>query len=263
MKRILTALVLTPFFFYSVVFSPDWFFLGSLAAVGLFCLYEYLGIAARHLPELDRDPRRSPVLYLAGLFLLVLPQSEGLYLTLFALLVWVLSLRSRNLAHILPLAAMAVFGVIYIFGAWRCGVLLRAMNPWWMLFAVAINWTGDTFAYYFGKSFGRHKLAPLLSPSKSWEGTLASLAGTAVIGYLFLHWKFPQVAPLQAVLLCLAANIAGQIGDLCESSIKRGAGVKDSGSLLPGHGGWLDRVDSSLFSVPVVYWLLQQRWILP
>lgn len=100
-------------------------------------------------------------------------------------------------------------------------------------------------------------------PRKDLEGTLASRLSRWVLGYFFLHWKFPQVAPVQALVLCFAANAAGQIGDLCESAIKRGAGVKDSGNLLPGHGGWLDRVDSSLFSVPVVYWLLQQRWILP
>ena len=176
---------------------------------------------------------------------------------------WVLTLRAKSLAVILPLASMAVFGVLYIFGSWRCGVALRTLSPWWMLFALAVNWVGDTFAFYFGKNFGRHKLAPTISPGKSWEGTLASLASSLVLGYLFLHWKFPQVGAVQAIVLCLSANVVGQVGDLCESAIKRGAGVKDSGNLLPGHGGWLDRVDSSLFSVPVVYWLLQQRWILP
>ncbi len=263
MKRLLTGLILTPFFFYAVAFSPDWFFLITLAAVGLFCYYEFLGIAAAHLPDLGFDPRRNPAGYLAGLFLLVLPQGEGLFLTLFALLLWVLCLRGRRLAVILPLTAMAVFGVVYIFGSWRAGVALRALNPWWMLFACAINWTGDTFAYYFGKNFGRHKLAPSLSPGKSWEGTLASTLGAVALGVWFLSWKFPQVGLPQAALLCFCANVSGQVGDLCESAIKRGAGVKDSGNFLPGHGGWLDRVDSSLFSVPVVYWLLQQRWILP
>jgi phosphatidate cytidylyltransferase len=263
MKRLLTALVLTPFFFYSVAFSPDWFFLITIAAVGLFCYFEFLGIAAAHFPDLGFDPRRNPAGYLAGLFLLILPQSELVFLTLFALLLWIIALRHRPLSFILPLTAMAVFGVVYIFGSWRCGVALRTMSPWWMLFATAINWIGDSFAYYFGKAFGRHKLAPALSPGKSWEGTLASTTGTLLLGVWFLAWKFPQIALAPAAILCLSANIAGQLGDLCESAIKRGANVKDSSNLLPGHGGWLDRVDSSLFSVPIVYWLLQQRWILP
>jgi len=263
MKRLLTGLIITPFFLFTILSSPDWFFLAALAAVALCCFYEYMGIAAAHFPGLEPNPQRNPAAYLAGVFLLILPQGEALYLTLFALLVWILAVRTKNLAHILPVAAMTVFGVIYIFGSWRCGIGLRAMSPWWMLFAVAINWVGDTFAFYFGKNFGRHKLAPIISPGKSWEGTVASLVSTMVLGVWFLGWKFPQVGIGQALLLCALANIAGQVGDLCESAIKRGAGVKDSGTLLPGHGGWLDRVDSSLFSVPVVYWLLQQRWILP
>jgi phosphatidate cytidylyltransferase len=263
MKRLLTSLILIPFFLYTVLAAPDWFYLAALAAVGLCCYFEYMGIAAAHVPGLDFDARRQPFGYLAGLFLLILPGQEAVFLTLFALLAWVFTLRVKSLAQILPLTSYTVFGVLYIFGSWRCGVFLHGMNPYWMLFALAINWVGDTFAFYVGKNLGRHKLAPVISPGKTWEGTLASLVSTMVLGYFFLHWKFPQVAPVQALVLCFAANAAGQVGDLCESAIKRGAGVKDSGNLLPGHGGWLDRVDSSLFSVPVVYWLLQQRWILP
>jgi phosphatidate cytidylyltransferase len=263
MKRILTGLVITPFFFYSVVFAPSWFFLTVLALVGVACYFEYLGLVVAHLPALDLDPRRNPAGYVAGVFLLLLPQGQAMFLTLLALLVWLLALRGRPLATVLPLTAMVTFGVIYIFGAWRCGADLRALSPWWLLFASAINWTGDTFAWAFGKRFGRHKLAPGLSPGKSWEGTLASLFGTLGLGIWFLAWKFPQVALWQAVLLCVVANVAGQLGDLCESAIKRGAGVKDSGTLLPGHGGWLDRVDSSLFAIPVVYWMIQQHWLVP
>jgi phosphatidate cytidylyltransferase len=186
-----------------------------------------------------------------------------MWLTLAALFIWTALLRSKELWPILPVASATVFGVLYIFGAWRCGVGLRALDPWWLMFALAINWVGDSFAYYGGRAFGRHKLSPSISPGKTWEGTLASLAGTAALGVWFLHWRFPKVELPQALLLCLVANVAGQIGDLCESAIKRGAGVKDSGNLLPGHGGWLDRVDSSLFSVPVVYWLLEWPWIRP
>ncbi|MCS7041897.1 MAG: phosphatidate cytidylyltransferase [Bryobacteraceae bacterium] len=263
MKRLLTGLVLTPFFFYIVVFAPDWAFLAALAAVGLACYYEFLGIAARHLADFEYDPRKNPAGYLAGILLLLLPGSEMLTIVLFAFLMWIFALRAKNMAHILPFAAMATFGIVYIFGAWKCGLSLRLLNPWWMLFATAINWAGDTFAYYGGKNFGRRKLAPVLSPGKTWAGAIASLAGTLALGLWFLHWKFPHVTLWQGAALCLLANVSGQAGDLCESAIKRGAGVKDSGNSLPGHGGWLDRVDSSLFSVPVVYWLLHSGWIQP
>ena len=263
MKRVLTGLVLTPFFFYIVVFAPGWAFLAALATVGVFCYYEFLGIAARHLPDFEYDPRRNPAGYLAGILMLLLPSGEILTVVLFAFLIWIFALRAKKLSHILPFAAMAVFGLVYVFGAWKCGLELRLLNPWWMLFATAINWVGDTFAYYGGKNFGHRKLAPVLSPGKTLAGAVASLAGTLLLGLWFLHWKFPHVSLWQGAMLCLVANVSGQAGDLCESAIKRGAGVKDSGNSLPGHGGWLDRVDSSLFSVPVVYWLLHSGWIQP
>jgi phosphatidate cytidylyltransferase len=115
---------------------------------------------------------------------------------------------------------------------------------------------GDTGAYYVGRRFGRHKLAPIVSPGKSWEGAWASAVTGGVFGLVYLRLTVPGVPVWEAVLLALAANIAGQVGDLAESAIKRGAGVKDSGSLLPGHGGLLDRLDSTMFSMPVTYVLL-------
>jgi phosphatidate cytidylyltransferase len=259
MKRLITGLIMVPVFFYFVVLAPNWLFLVALASVGVLCLYEYLGIAAATFPHAG-DLRRNPLGYAAGLFLLVLPNQEAMFLTLLALLAMLLSLRLRDLSAVLPASASLVLGVVYIFGAWRCATLLRAIDAWWLLFALAINWLGDSFAYYFGRAFGRHKMAPSISPAKSWEGAAASVIAAIVFGGLFLHWRFPSLPLVQIGVLCAAANLSGQLGDLAESAIKRGGGVKDSGNSLPGHGGWLDRVDSSLFSVPVVYWLLQQPW---
>jgi CDP-diglyceride synthetase len=159
----------------------------------------------------------------------------------------------RNLASALPTAASAVLGVVYIFGAWRCAVDLRALSPHWILFALAINWTGDVAAFYAGKNFGRHRLAPRVSPAKSWEGAAASLAAAILFGLAFRALAFPGLPLWSIIVLAIAANVAGQLGDLTESAIKRGAGVKDSGTFLPGHGGWLDRLDSSLFTLPVIW----------
>jgi phosphatidate cytidylyltransferase len=120
-----------------------------------------------------------------------------------------------------------------------------------------LSWAGDTAALYIGKAFGRRKLAPRVSPAKTWEGAAGSLAGGVLAGGVYAHF-FLTAAPLSMVLLLgVAGNISGQIGDLCKSAWKRGAGVKDSGTMLPGHGGWLDRIDASLFAVPVVYALLK------
>lgn len=261
MKRLLTGLFLVPFFFYVVALGPDLLFIAVLALVGLFCLYEFLGILSARFPEAS-DLRRNPLPYAAGVLLLLLPAHEGLFLTLLTLLAMAFALRERDLAASLPLAAGLLLGVVYIFGAWRAGLLLHGVSPWWMLFATAINWVGDTFAYYAGRNFGKHKLAPRVSPGKSWEGTIASALSAMALGAIYIHFLLPGVPMLQAVVLCLVANVSGQIGDLAESAFKRGAGVKDSGNFLPGHGGWLDRVDSSLFSVPVVYWLISQPWFL-
>jgi phosphatidate cytidylyltransferase len=151
----------------------------------------------------------------------------------------------------------ALGGAIYIGGAWVCAFRLRMVNPHWLLFAFLLCWAGDTAAYYVGKNFGRHKLAPKISPGKTWEGAVASVAGGVLAGAIYAHYLIPA-APLGLVLMVGAAgNIAGQIGDLIESAYKRWGGVKDSGSSLPGHGGWLDRIDSSLLGVPAVYVVLQ------
>ena len=261
MKRLITGLFLVPFFFYVVALGHDALFLIVLAMVGIFCLYEFLGILAARFPDFT-DLRRNPLPYAAGAFLLVMPSHEGLFLTLFALLAMAIGMRQKDLAGSLPIASGVVLGVIYIFGAWRCGLLLRGISPWWMLFALAINWVGDTFAYYAGSRFGKHRLAPRISPAKSWEGAIASVLASMILGAVYFRFLLPDVPLLQAIILCFVANATGQIGDLAESAFKRGAGVKDSGSILPGHGGWLDRVDSSLFSVPVVYWLVTQPWFL-
>ena len=166
------------------------------------------------------------------------------------------SLRSRDLAEALPYAGALLLGVVYTYGALRCAVDLRAINPYWALFALSLNWVGDIAALYVGKALGRHKLAPRISPAKTWEGAIGSVL--ASVGYAAVY--FPKLLPAvplpEALAIAAVANIAGQFGDLAESSFKRGAGVKDSGNLLPGHGGWLDRVDSSLFALPVVYFLV-------
>jgi phosphatidate cytidylyltransferase len=124
------------------------------------------------------------------------------------------------------------------------------------MFGLLVNWVGDTGAFYVGRKFGRHKLAPSISPGKSWEGAAASVVTGVAFGMVYLPLTIKGTSLFAAGLLALAANVAGQVGDLAESAIKRGAGVKDSGTLLPGHGGVLDRVDSTLFALPVLYSLL-------
>jgi len=144
-----------------------------------------------------------------------------------------------------------------VFGAWRCAVDLHTIGVQWLLFALAVNWVGDIAAFYVGRSLGKHKLAPRISPGKSWEGSIGSMAAAVIFGYAFFLHVMPALPLAHMVALSLLANAAGQVGDLAESAMKRGAGVKDSSALLPGHGGFLDRLDSSLFTMPVVYYYLR------
>jgi phosphatidate cytidylyltransferase len=252
MKRILTALALLPLVLYVVLWGPLWSFFAVLTTVALICYYEYAGIAAAY-----GFGSLGPLGYGAGLWLLLLGDEALLMLTLLVLSALALSLRLDDLAKALPRAALLLAGVVYVFGCWRYAVLLRNASPYWLLFAMALSWVGDIAAYYIGRSLGRHRLAPRVSPKKSWEGSAASVAASVLFGWLFLRWTLPQVPVWHAIPLAAAGNVAGQLGDLVESAIKRGAGVKDSGTILPGHGGFLDRVDSTLFALPVVYLYLR------
>jgi phosphatidate cytidylyltransferase len=251
MRRIATAAVLIPLVTYVAGWGNRYLFLAVLATVAVLCFREFCTIVARH----NIDPP-GPAGYAAGLVLLVAPQADVRLLTVLALVALALALHSKDLARGLPRAAALLLGVMYVFGTWRMGAELRAISPYWLLFALALNWIGDTAAYYVGRTFGRHKLAPRLSPAKSWEGSLASVTASAVFGLFYLGWLMPEVPVAQCLALAVTGNLAGQLGDLVESAMKRGAGLKDSGNLLPGHGGWLDRVDSTLFSMPAVYLLL-------
>ena len=129
---------------------------------------------------------------------------------------------------------------------------VEAIGPQLLLFTLVLVWAGDTLAYFVGRSFGRMPMAPQLSPKKTWEGAAANLLGSALVGVFFFRWL--NMDAFQAVLMASLANIAGQAGDLLKSSYKRGAGVKDSGALLPGHGGILDRIDALILAAPVVWY---------
>jgi phosphatidate cytidylyltransferase len=253
MKRVLTALVLFPLVTYVVLWSPPWTVLAVTTLVALLCFYEYSGIAAAY-----QAGKLGPLGYGAGLLILVLRGDGYVVLTVVAvaLIAFSLALGADDLRAGILRAAFLLLGVVYVFGCWRFAPLLGERSQtgrYWLLYALVLNWIGDIGAYYVGRALGRHKLAPVVSPGKSWEGSAASLAASLIFGFFFLHWAIPAVPPAVALALTTVANVAGQFGDLCESALKRGAGVKDSGTLLPGHGGWLDRVDSTLFTLPVVY----------
>ena len=248
MSRVLTALILIPGVLYIVIWGPVWLVFAVVTLSAMLCYREYCAIATGY-----GVGKLGPVGFAAGLGVLALNDGVAIFLTVVALAGISLAMRSEDLTEVLPRASSMLLGVVYIFGAWKCAILLRNAAPYWLLFALAINWVGDSGAYYVGKTIGVHKMARRLSPAKSWEGAAASMVCAITFGVVYLHHFLPQIAALEAVGLSALANVTGQLGDLAESALKRGAGVKDSGALLPGHGGLLDRVDSALFTMPAVY----------
>lgn len=256
MKRVLTAALLIPFVVYTVLWANPWVFLAVVALAAVLSYREYDAIAGAY------GFGAPGVLGYAGLILLVIPYIDAwLVVTAVALLALTLALRSPELARALPRTSLLLLGVVYIFGCWRCAVVLHDRNAHWLMYALLVSWTGDIGAYYIGKAFGRHRMADRVSPKKSWEGAVASVATSVLLAGAYLVYIVGGVSFAAAVLLTALANAAGQAGDLVESAMKRGAGVKDSGGLLPGHGGFLDRVDSTLFVMPVVAaWLIVVGW---
>jgi phosphatidate cytidylyltransferase len=246
MKRLLTAAVLIPIVTYVVLWANVWVFLVMLVTAAFLSYREYDGIAASF-----GFGSPGPLGYAAGLALLLWKDDVWLLMVMVSLLGLALAMRAGDLAHMMPRGALWIAGMVYIFGCWRCAIPLREANPHWLMYGLMLNWAGDSGAYFVGRHFGKHKMAPRVSPQKSWEGAAASVATSVLLAGTYIWW-FAGLAPVPAIALTAVANAAGQLGDLAESAMKRSAGVKDSGALLPGHGGFLDRVDSTLFALPVI-----------
>ena len=248
MTRLITAIGLIVIAAYLIGWAPEPIYIGAALTMGLLCYWEYSGLVAAHA-----IPRPGIFGFLAGLAILFWPQQTLIGVSILVICAFLTSLRYDNLRDVLPQVACAFLGAFYAFAPWRFSIDLRRESHHLLFFAFALNWVGDSAAYYIGRRFGKHKLAPVVSPKKSWEGAIASVLGSVLFGVLYLGHFMPQLPWWQVTVMAVLGNAAGQFGDLAESAMKRGAGVKDSGNLLPGHGGMLDRVDSSLFALPVVY----------
>ncbi|MGB5158103.1 phosphatidate cytidylyltransferase [Desulfobacterium sp. N47] len=157
------------------------------------------------------------------------------------------------------LVSKQLMGLIYIPLFLSYLVLIRngSNGIFWIYFLLIIIFAGDTGAFYTGSYFGKHKLCPSVSPGKTIEGSLGGLGASLMAGALFKYFFLPSYSWWVSILLFICVGIAGQIGDLFESELKRSAGIKDSGSILPGHGGILDRIDALLFAIPVAWFFKQ------
>lgn len=226
----------------------------ALALVG-FSLYEYLGLV---IPEEDWKGRWPVVL--VGLVFPLSAQGGESYLVLGLVVVtisnFIFHLFGRGeLQAIMARIGKTSFGLLYVGFLLSHLVLLRNLTSGlaWSFFLLSVIFMGDTGAYYVGKAFGRHGLYRKVSPGKTVEGAIAGFAGSLVGGLVFWSFFIRPFSFIHCAILALGMGALGQAGDLCESLIKRSAGVKDSGSILPGHGGILDRIDGLFFAAPFLY----------
>jgi phosphatidate cytidylyltransferase len=282
-KRVATAVVLIPAVVGLVVWGSTAWVALALALIILVALFEYfsLGDAIGHrayrfwtatcallLVYGQWVSAIAPSYQLAGGLVLHRQLSrltEGLAgvpeaFFSFVLGVAVLTLATRRpMVEALPAAGISSSGLLLVAFPLSFAVRLHGLGPEGprlLLFALVIIWVGDTVAYFVGRAIGKHAMATHLSPKKTWEGAVASFVGSLLVGVAFARWLS---APLPHLLAMAGiGNVAGQVGDLLESAYKRSAGVKDSGGLLPGHGGVLDRIDALILAIPAVwyYWTL-------
>jgi phosphatidate cytidylyltransferase len=255
MRRFLSTLLLLPLFVWMVVEGPVWLFGAVMVLAGALGQWEWSGMFARA----GRPSFR--VLGLVGGSLLTasfaLPVSERLVFT--AVLLAVLGIGLLRGASGRPAwepVALTLLGICYV--NWLLGYTfwLRdlAEGRDWVLLLVSVTWLGETAAYLVGSTLGRHKLAPTLSPGKTVEGSVAQLAVSVLAALGARATFFPGLSLESAIVVGLLLGVVGQAGDLVESAIKRSVDTKDTGRLIPGHGGMLDRIDSLLFNTPVLFY---------
>lgn len=262
MTRILTAAALVPLVLAVVWWAPVWLFATLIVVVALLGAREFYDLSeAQHL-----QPYRWLGLVLTALTVLMIelpltpsPVWFAPWLAAVAmggtLAVLIRALREpERMAFSAGDAGATLLGVLYLGLCMGATGAIRLWGAIWLFFLLAAVWLADTAALYAGRSWGRHRLAPRVSPKKSWEGSVASLVAAGAVGWCFGHWFAGDAAG--CVLLAVLINIFAQLGDLAESLLKRGAQVKDSGALLPGHGGVLDRIDAMLFAAPVLWYYL-------
>jgi phosphatidate cytidylyltransferase len=279
-KRALTAAILVPVTVAVVLLAPLWLLSGLVGVVTLLALWEFfrLGdlagftgfvqwttLCSLLIVYVQWTSAGTPIRRLTGGFTLIRPATipggiEGILVLFLVGLAVSVSFTKLEVSRRLPALIVSAGGLLLV--ALPLSYLVRVAEfpsgRRFLLLLLVLIWVGDTSAYFIGKGLGRVPMAPVLSPKKTWEGAAANLLGSLVVGLLAARWlPLPALSVLTLVLL---ANVAGQAGDLLESAYKRSASVKDSGQLLPGHGGMLDRIDSLALAAPIAWWYL--TWLL-
>lgn len=255
-QRIITAVVVAPIALALVLWAPGWLFAGAMALLVLAGTWEWAALAGFPLPAARAalTAGMAVLLLIYGLAAGVPPMGTPLMLlSLVALAWWLFSLCWLALWRAeFPRPAKLACGLLTLMPALAAVVALRAAGLWYLLVLLFLIWAADIGAYFAGRAFGRNKLAPAVSPGKTWEGVAGGALAAAVVAGTACLWL--PVPPAAFILISMCVSLLSVVGDLSESLFKRQAGVKDSGRLFPGHGGVLDRIDSLTAAAPL-FWL--------
>ncbi len=260
-KRIITGATGILFIVFMMEYGADIIFAAFIATASLIALYEYNKIAFNKSNFTPLPATSYPIalaliygIYIKNMQLVLFIITFNLFISAF------ISLFGYNKDNKLDNTVIKqVFGLIYIPLFLSFAILIRSADNGaaWIYLLLAAVFAGDTGAFYAGSYLGRNKLAPLVSPNKTIEGSAAGLISSICAGFLIRYFFLPDISWQKCLIICILIGIAGQIGDLFESMLKRSAGVKDSGNILPGHGGVLDRIDALLFASPFAYFTIK------
>ena len=257
LKRWLTGIIAVPILIYIIGPGPQWLFFVLIFSAAIIGLMEFFEITS---PDLPRFIRLSLYLLTFLLFAAIFVRQILLVPAIvvfwaFVPMIYYMLTRASHDQKCTESIGNAVLGPVYVVLPLVMLVLidLRLNGSKWVFFLLLIVFSSDTSAFYVGKYFGRHKLHKAVSPNKTWEGAVGGLVGSVFASLIFLRIMPSPLMGLNIIILVLVLAVAGQIGDLAESMLKRNCGIKDSGKILPGHGGLLDRIDGLLFSIPVLY----------
>jgi phosphatidate cytidylyltransferase len=260
-KRTSTAVVLLALVFACIQYSSNFVFFIVIQALILASLWEFYNLASRRKHASQKILGFAVSLIIASSFYF---EAFSLELALFAALFlcgvsYVLSVNTlEKLMSFPPSIALTFFGPVILSFTLNHFLLLRQEHgPNWIYFLLAVVFIGDTGAYFIGKPFGRHKLAPLASPHKTWEGSVAGVVSACLGGIAAQQILLQEAVLWKAAVFAFVVHVVAQFSDPLESLFKRAAGVKDSSNILPGHGGFFDRIDSMILAAPFYYYLLK------
>lgn len=260
-KRWMTAFVLLPIIVAIICLGAPWLFALLIMAVSVGGMWEYNRLV------MDGGFSVPKVVGIIGsilcplVFLYAGPSSVLGFFIFFVMIIFFLELVTMGGTGVINLNPLfrTSFGLLYVSVTISHFIWLRQATEGilWVFFVLVLAFSGDTAAYYVGRTFGRRKLMPKISVGKTVEGTAALVTFSTLCCGLYAWWLFPHLPLHHFLIVGFIGSILGQLGDLCESMLKRAAGVKDSSNLLPGHGGVLDRLDCLIFIVPFVYYYRQ------